>query len=80
MNSVRRLHQYAFHLPQEAPYKKLETAPPGEWPPSGYIQFNNVSLKYRDNLPTVLKNLNFSVYPGEKVGICGNLVLVNLLS
>lgn len=71
MNSVERLHQYAFHLPQEAAYKKPETAPPTEWPPSGYIQFNNVSLKYRDHLPTVLKNLNFSVYPGEKVGICG---------
>lgn len=71
MNSVERLHQYAFHLPQEGAYKKPESKPPAEWPPSGYIQFNNVSLKYRDHLPTVLKNLNFSVYPGEKVGICG---------
>ncbi|CUM67184.1 uncharacterized protein PRCAT00004877001 [Priceomyces carsonii] len=71
MNSVERLHEYAFDLPQEKDYKKTEFTPPPEWPPSGYIQFNHVSLRYRPNLPTVLKDLNFSIYPGEKVGICG---------
>lgn len=71
MNSVERLHQYAFHLPQEAAYKKPESSPPEEWPPSGYIQFKDVSLRYREHLPVVLKNLDFSIYPGEKVGICG---------
>lgn len=71
MNSVERLHSYAFSLPQEAPYQKSETKPPKEWPIAGYIQFNDVSMRYRDNLPLVLKNLNFGVYPGEKLGICG---------
>lgn len=71
MNSVERLHEYAFHLPQEAAYTKPECAPPAEWPPSGYIQFNNVSLRYRAGLPQVLNDLTFSIYPGEKVGICG---------
>lgn len=71
MNSVERLHQYAFHMPQEAAYHKNETQPPPEWPMTGYIQFNDVTMKYRENLPPVLKDLNFGVYPGEKVGICG---------
>lgn len=71
MNSVERLHSYAFHLPQEAPYEKSEFKPPAEWPMAGYIQFNEVSLRYREGLPLVLKKLNFGVYPGEKVGICG---------
>lgn len=71
MNSVERLHSYAFNLPQEAPYEKSEFKPPPEWPMAGYIQFNDVSLRYRENLPLVLKNLDFGIYPGEKVGICG---------
>lgn len=71
MNSVERLHLYAFDLPQEAPYEKSEFKPPPEWPMSGYIQFSDVLLRYRENLPLVLKNLDFGVYPGEKVGICG---------
>lgn len=71
MNSVERLHNYAFNLEQESAYKKTEFQPPTEWPQTGYIQFNNVCLNYRKNLPMVLKNLNFNIYPGEKVGICG---------
>lgn len=71
MNSVERLHAYAFNLPQEAAYEKPEFAPPPEWPTSGYIEFKDVSFKYRPSLPLVLKGLSFSVYPGEKVGICG---------
>lgn len=71
MNSVERLHSYAFSLPQEAAYNKPKSRPPREWPMAGYIQFNNVSLRYRPNLPLVLKDLNFGVYPGEKLGICG---------
>lgn len=71
MNSVERLHSYAFHLPQEAAYEKSEFKPPPEWPMAGYIQFKDVSLRYRENLPLVLKDLDFGVYPGEKVGICG---------
>lgn len=71
MNSVERLHEYASYLPQEAAYKKTEFCPPSEWPASGYIQFDDVSLRYRPGLPMVLKGLNLSIYPGEKVGICG---------
>lgn len=71
MNSVERLHSYAFNMPQEADYEKPEAKPAPEWPMAGYIQFNDVSLRYRPSLPLVLKNLQFGVYPGEKVGICG---------
>lgn len=71
MNSVERLHSYAFNLPQEAAYNRSEFKPPPEWPMSGYIQFKDVSMRYRPTLPLVLKDLDFGVYPGEKVGICG---------
>lgn len=71
MNSVERLHSYAFHMPQEAVYENPDTKPIPEWPMAGYIQFNNVSMRYRPQLPLVLKDMTFGVYPGEKVGICG---------
>ena len=71
MNSVERLHDYAFHMPQEAAYEKAESRPAPEWPMAGYINFRDVSLRYRPQLPLVLKDLSFGVYPGEKVGICG---------
>lgn len=71
MNSVERLYGYAFKLDQEAAYKKNEFTPAPEWPQTGYINFQNVNLRYRENLPLVLKDLSLNIYPGEKVGICG---------
>lgn len=71
MNSAERLYQYAFNIPQEAAYEKTEFKPAPEWPPSGYIQFKDVSLRYREGLPLAIKDLTFDVYPGEKIGICG---------
>ena len=37
----------------------------------GAIEFKNVSFRYRVDLPLVLKNINLTVLPGQKVGIVG---------
>ena len=37
----------------------------------GSIEINNVSFRYRVDLPLVLKNINLSVLPGQKIGIVG---------
>ena len=37
----------------------------------GRIQFNNASVKYRHDLPNVIKELNCTINPGEKIGIVG---------
>ena len=42
-----------------------------KWPQTGKIKFENYSVKYRPNTEIVLKNINFSVNGGEKVGIVG---------
>ena len=42
-----------------------------KWPKTGKIKFENYSVKYRPTTEIVLKNLNFSVEDGEKVGIVG---------
>ncbi|KAJ2512704.1 Multidrug resistance-associated protein 1, partial [Coemansia sp. RSA 2049] len=45
--------------------------PSAEWPTSGRLEFRDFSMKYRDDLEYVLKNVSLSINPGEKVGIVG---------
>ncbi|KAG0673397.1 hypothetical protein C6P42_002747 [Pichia californica] len=73
MSSVERVCEYVNELPQEASYKDevKDSVIPENWPSGGHIQFNDVSLKYRPELPFVLKNMTLDIKPGEKIGICG---------
>ena len=41
-------------------------SPPG-WPRQGTIKVENLSLRYREGLDLVLKDINFEVKAGEKV-------------
>ena len=41
------------------------------WPQYGQIAFQNVSVRYRSDLPLVLRDFTLTVRPGEKVGIRG---------
>lgn len=71
MNSVERICNYAYNLPEEAPYFITENTPHPEWPRNGGIKFENASMAYRPGLPLVLKDLNLDIKPTEKIGICG---------
>lgn len=71
MNSVERLYVFGHELPEEAPAKIEASKPSPEWPQNGEIIFKNASLRYRPNLPNVLKDVSLSVKGGEKIGICG---------
>ncbi|XP_071518290.1 LOW QUALITY PROTEIN: ATP-binding cassette sub-family C member 9 [Panulirus ornatus] len=44
--------------------------PPG-WPLEGRVEFRDVTLTYDPSLEPVLTDLNFTISPGEKVGLCG---------
>ena len=37
----------------------------------GNISFENVTMRYRDELNDVLKSISFEIQSGEKIGICG---------
>lgn len=37
------------------------------WPSTGRIEFKNLSLRYIETDPPVLKSLNFTIRQGEKV-------------
>lgn len=43
----------------------------GEERIDGAIEFKDVSFRYRVDLPLVLKNINLTVLPGQKIGIVG---------
>ncbi|XP_059833182.1 ATP-binding cassette sub-family C member 5-like [Hypanus sabinus] len=69
--SVERIRHYIKNLESEAPSHIPETAPPLNWPQEGQIQFHEVAMCYRDNLPFVLKKVTFTIKPQEKIGIVG---------
>lgn len=69
MNATERLHYYGTQLDQEAPLKQREV--PESWPESGRISFENVEMRYRAELPLVLRGLEMEVRGGERIGIVG---------
>lgn len=71
MNSVERVLFYTNKITPEAPEYVPDVDPPeGEWPQEGEIQFDGMSMRYRDG-PLVLKELSLTVNGGEKIGVCG---------
>lgn len=48
-------------------FKAPGKAPPPDWPQAGRIEFERVYMTYSINDPPVLKDLNFVVFPKEKV-------------
>lgn len=68
MTSVERVIEYSNLEPEAALDSEKEKQPPKNWPSQGHITYKNVNLKYSPDEPPVLKNLNFEIYPEEKVG------------
>ena len=71
MNSVERVVHYAKNLEQEPPHEIPEMKPEARWPAEGHVEIKDVFLKYRPELPDVLRGLSMDVAPGEKIGIVG---------
>lgn len=69
MNAVERLRYYGHELEEEAPLHTIDVRP--SWPEKGEIVFNNVEMRYRPNLPLVLKGLSMHIRGGERVGVVG---------
>ena len=51
----------------QAPWEIEDKKPSSDWPTEGNVEFKDYSVRYREGLDLVLKNLNLSVKGGEKV-------------
>lgn len=71
--SIERITEYISEVPAEVGPKEIaqEVPPPATWPSNGAIDFEDVTVSYRDGLPPVLQNLSLAIKAGEKVGIVG---------
>lgn len=71
MNSVERMVHYTTSIEQEADHERDENKPPPHWPSEGRVELKDVELKYRPELPPVLRGISMAVKGGEKIGIVG---------
>ncbi|EGT53593.1 hypothetical protein CAEBREN_25075 [Caenorhabditis brenneri] len=69
--SVERVNEYQ-ELESEAPWE-IEGSLENEekWPTKGKIELNGFSMRYRKNLPLVLKNIDLKIEGGERIGVIG---------
>ncbi|OWZ10198.1 ABC transporter [Phytophthora megakarya] len=70
MTSVERLLHFR-QIPQEEDASDCIPINSAVWPSQGAIKFDNLCLKYRPELPLVLRGVSMDIHGGEKVGICG---------
>lgn len=68
--AVERVKEYS-ETPTEAPWEVEDKKPASDWPPHGNVEFHDYSVRYREGLDLVLKNLTLQVKGGEKIGIVG---------
>ena len=82
MVSVERISEYT-NMKQEKPHylpsgtedSRLEKE---NWPQRGRVVFEQVNMRYRADLPLVLKDLNLTIEAGERIGIVGRTATSNL--
>ncbi|KIJ50860.1 hypothetical protein M422DRAFT_244809 [Sphaerobolus stellatus SS14] len=79
--SLQRIHEIV-NLPAEGSdgetpdkrssyIRRISIAKDEAWPVHGSVKFQDFSMKYRNDLPPVLRDINFSIRGGTKLGICG---------
>ncbi|KAJ3215100.1 hypothetical protein HDU67_000804 [Dinochytrium kinnereticum] len=69
--SIERLHFYATGVETEAAEVVDDCRPPKDWPSEGAIQVQNLSMRYQESLPLVLKNITLDIKSHEKIGVVG---------
>uniref|UniRef100_A0A672M3F7 ABC-type glutathione-S-conjugate transporter n=1 Tax=Sinocyclocheilus grahami TaxID=75366 RepID=A0A672M3F7_SINGR len=68
--AVERVKEYS-ETQTEAPWIVTDKQPPPDWPPKGNVEFVDYSVRYREGLDLVLRNISLKVEGGEKIGIVG---------
>ena len=74
MNSIERIVHYTTEIEHEAPHEIPDNKSPVSWPAQGQIVLKDVVLRYRPELPSVLKGISMNVNAGEKLGLWYSIV------
>lgn len=70
MGAIARVRDFVNDTESEAkPTEKLER--PAEWPSSGSIEIRDFAASYSNTSDLVLQDIDLTIRPGEKLGICG---------
>jgi ABC-type multidrug transport system fused ATPase/permease subunit len=70
LGAINRIRSYVLNVKNEnLPSEEVNV--PEDWPRWGAIGFKDISASYEPSLGPVLKQISFSVKPGEKIAICG---------
>ncbi|CAK9328612.1 unnamed protein product [Citrullus colocynthis] len=68
--SIERIYQYS-QIPSEAPILIEDSRPPSMWPENGTIELTELKVRYKENLPLVLRGVTCCFPGGKKIGIVG---------
>ncbi|KAI7532699.1 multidrug resistance-like protein [Hortaea werneckii] len=70
LGAVQRIKEFSEQRPSQPEDDEREVPFEG-WPAQGCVEFNNYSGSYGSTSPLVLKNVSFTIRPGQKIAICG---------
>jgi len=71
ITSIERMHSMEL-LPQEkSMVTSEENAVDSSWPRKGLLEFNDVAMRYRPNLPLALDGLTFTLQHGQRCAVVG---------
>ena len=69
---VERLMEYCDFVKFERPFElESDQEIDPAWPREGKVEIKNLSIRYREGLPLVIKNLNLTIDAGQKLAILG---------
>lgn len=70
MVSAERIDEYTHGIENEVS-RIPGQVPDSNWPSQGVLEFRDVVMRYRDDLPPALKGVSFKTAPREKLGVVG---------
>jgi ATP-binding cassette subfamily C (CFTR/MRP) protein 1 len=68
---LERIFEYTERAEEDAWETSKDEEIDSEWPQSGNIEFCDVSVQYREGLPSVIHHLSMDIKGGERIGVCG---------
>ena len=69
--AVERIQEYTEIESEADRHTETDDGPAKSWPTGGEVAFKDSKLRYRPELPLVLKGLNIAIPAGSKVGVVG---------